>query len=225
MGDGAYGEDPHGAILAGSGALRDFGDVVSALHDAIWEAVPADAEPERLALRRRFLLEHVRPGQTVLDLGCGAGEFSAALAEAGATPVAVDVAREALRRAEVRVPGLDLRLWRDGEPLPLADASVDAVWAGEVIEHVLDVAPWLSEVRRVLRPRGTLLLTTPHHGPLTLVGLALSRRRFARHFEPRSDHVRFFSPRTLRELLDDLGFDVARLRVRHGTILARAVRG
>ncbi|HEV2786005.1 MAG TPA: class I SAM-dependent methyltransferase [Solirubrobacteraceae bacterium] len=197
----------------------------SALHDAIWEAVPADARPERFVLRRAFLLEHVRPGDSVLDLGCGAGEFSDELLRAGAMAVGVDVAREALRRAQVRLPGAELRLWSDGEPLPLPDASVDTVWAGEVIEHVVDVAPWLSEVRRVLRPGGTLLLTTPHHGPRILLGLALSPRRFAAHFDPRSDHVRFFSPRTLRALLDDLGFDVADMRVRQRTILARAVRG
>jgi hypothetical protein len=76
----------------------------------------------------------------------------------------------------------------------------------------------------VLRPGGTLLVTTPGHGPGTLLALALSPRRFAAHFEPRSDHVRFFSRRTLRELLDDLGFDVAELRTRRSTILARAVR-
>jgi ubiquinone/menaquinone biosynthesis C-methylase UbiE len=187
--------------------------------------------PERLALRRAFLLAHVRAGDAVLDVGCGAGELSAALLHAGAAPVGVDVAREALRRARERVPGLELRLWAPGEPLPLDDASVDAVWAGEVVEHVADVAPWLSELRRVLRPRGTLLLTTPHHGPGTLLSLALSRRRFAEHFEPRSDHLRFYSPRTLRALLDDLGFDVADLRCAGGlpglrtTILARAIRG
>ena len=124
-----------------------------------------------------------------------------------------------------RVPGLDVRLWEAGEPLPLEDASVDVVWAGEVIEHVVDVAPWLSEIRRVLRPRGALLLTTPNHGPLTLLGLALSRRRFAEHFEPRSDHCASSRRRTLRPLLDDLGFDVAELRVRGSTILVRAVRG
>ena len=195
-----------------------------ALADAIWDALPVDALPERFSERRAFLLAHVAPGERVLDLGCGAGEFSAALAAAGAHPVGVDVAPEALRRAAAGAPGLDLRLWRDGEALPLDDASVDVVWAGEVVEHVADVAPWLSEVRRVLRPRGTLLLTTPHHGPLTLLGLAFSPRRFAAHFEPRSDHLRFFSPRTLRALLDDLGFDVAQLRVRHATIFARAVR-
>jgi ubiquinone/menaquinone biosynthesis C-methylase UbiE len=197
----------------------------AALHDAIWEAVPAGAVPERFGLRREFLLAHVAAGTTVLDLGCGAGQFSAELAAAGAHPIAVDVAAEALRRARERVPGLDARLWAAGEPLPLADNSADAVWAGEVIEHVADVAPWLSEVRRVLRPGGTLLLTTPGHGPGTLLALALSPRRFAAHFEPRSDHLRFFSRRTLRVLLDDLGFDVAELRSRRATIFARATRG
>ena len=195
-----------------------------ALADAIWESLPADAAPEHFVQRRAFLLANVAPGERVLDIGCGAGEFSAALAEAGALPIAVDVAAEALRRAAARVPDLDRRLWRDGESLPLDDGTVDVVWAGEVLEHVADVAPWLSEVRRVLRPHGTLLLTTPHHGPLTLLRLALSPRRFAAHFEPRSDHVRFFSPRTLRALLDDLGFEVTWLRVRHAKILVRAVR-
>jgi ubiquinone/menaquinone biosynthesis C-methylase UbiE len=194
------------------------------LHDAVWAGVPADATPERYGRRRAFLLAHVGPGETVLDLGCGAGEFSAELLGVGATPIAVDVAEEALRRARERVPGLDARLWRAGEPLPVDDASVDSAWAGEVIEHVVDVAPWLSELRRVLRPGGALLLTTPAHGPGTLLALALSPRRFAAHFEPRSDHVRFFSRRALRELLDDLGFDVAELRSRRSTIFARAVR-
>jgi 2-polyprenyl-3-methyl-5-hydroxy-6-metoxy-1,4-benzoquinol methylase len=201
------------------------------LHDAIWDGVADDAaQPERFALRRAFLLAHVRAGEAVLDVGCGAGAFSAALREHGARPIAVDVAREALRRARERVPGLDARLWAPGEPLPVDDNAVDVVWAGEVVEHVVDVAPWLSELRRVLRPRGTLLLSTPHHGAGTLLALALSSRRFAEHFEPRSDHVRFFSPRTLRALLDDLGFDVAELRTAGGppglrsTILALAVR-
>jgi hypothetical protein len=57
-----------------------------------------------------------------------------------------------------------------------------------------------------------------------MLALALSPRRFALHFEPRSDHVRFYSRRTLRELLDGLGFDVAQLRSRRATIFTRATR-
>lgn len=203
---------------------------MSEQHDAIWAALPEGLEPEGFGLRRAFLLEHVRAGQDVLDVGCGEGWFSEALRDAGAAPVAVDVAAEALRRAERRVPGLVTRLWAHDEPLPLDDNGVDVVWAGEVIEHVADVAPWLSELRRVLRPGGTLLLTTPHVGRAALLGAALSKARFAARFEPRSDHVHFFAPSTLGPLLDDLGFDVDDLRLAGGrplareTILARATR-
>ena len=106
------------------------------------------------------------------------------------------------------------------------------VWAGEVIEHVADVAPWLSELRRVLQAARHAAAddAAPRTAP-QLLRLALSPRAFAEHFEPRSDHVRFFSPRTLRELLDDLGFDVAEVRCAGGppgmrsTILVRATRG
>jgi SAM-dependent methyltransferase len=201
------------------------------LADAAWEALPEDAVPERLALRRAFLLAHVRPGERVLDVGAGAGELAAALRAAGCEVVAVDLAPEALRRAAARVPGLDARHWPAGAPLPVKDASVDVAWAGEVLEHVVDLAPWLSELRRALRPGGRLLVSTPHVGRGRLLLLAASPRRFAEHFEPRSDHVRFFSPRTLRALLEDLGFEVRELRLAGGlpglrtTILACAVRG
>ncbi|MBJ7329746.1 MAG: class I SAM-dependent methyltransferase [Solirubrobacteraceae bacterium] len=203
---------------------------MSEQHDAIWAALPEGLEPEGFATRRDFLVAHVRAGDAVLDVGCGEGWFSEALREAGAEPIAVDVAAEALRRAERRVAGLSTRLWRHDEPLPLDDNTVDVVWAGEVIEHVADVAPWLSELRRVLKSGGTLLLTTPHVGRAALLGAALSKRRFSDRFEPRSDHVHFFAPSTLTPLLDDLGFEVAETELAGGrpfareTILARAVR-
>src|SRR5207245_625190 len=117
-------------------------------HEGLWEAVPEGLDPPEEGLRRAFLLERVRAGERVLDVGCGEGGFTAALAHAGADVVGIDVAAEPLRRARVRHPDLDLRLV-PGEGLwPLKDASFDAVWAGEVIEHVADTAGWLSEVRR-----------------------------------------------------------------------------
>ena len=69
--------------------------------------------------------------------------------------------------------------------------------------------------------------------PVLLLGLDgfvdagnATRLALAAHFEPRGDHVRFFSPATLRDLLNDLGFDVleARPELRRTTILCRAVR-
>jgi 2-polyprenyl-6-hydroxyphenyl methylase/3-demethylubiquinone-9 3-methyltransferase len=192
--------------------------------------VPAGLDPSDLQLRRRFLLEHVSPGMRVLDVGCGEGVFAAELARAGAEVVGIDVAEEPLRRARARRPELDLRLV-DGEgEWPLADASFDVVWAGEVIEHVADTAGWLSEVRRVLRSGGSLLLSTPANGPLTMLRMALSGRAFEDRFEPRGEHLRHYSRGTLTALLADFGFHEAHVRSAGGlpgarrVLLARAVR-
>jgi 2-polyprenyl-3-methyl-5-hydroxy-6-metoxy-1,4-benzoquinol methylase len=194
--------------------------------DAVWEGVPAGAPPERFERRRRFLLDHVAAGDRVLDLGCGEGDFAAALLAAGAHPVGVDVAREPLRRAAQRhLASLELRLWPALQPLPAADDEFDAAWAGEVIEHVADTPGWLAEVHRSLRRDGLLLLSTPAHPRSLRLRLALSDRAFEKHFNVRADHLRFFTARALRALLADLGFDDVHVARDGPTLLARARRG
>jgi SAM-dependent methyltransferase len=173
--------------------------------EAVWQDVPPGAVPERFAQRRRFLLANVAAGDRVLDLGCGDGAFAAELVRVGAAVVAVDVAEEALRRARERVPGLDARLAREHAPLPVDEDAADVVWAGEVLEHVADVVGLLADVRRVLRWGGTLLVTTPYHGRLSLAALALSGG-FEAHFDPHADHLRFFTARSLRQVLEETGF-------------------
>jgi 2-polyprenyl-3-methyl-5-hydroxy-6-metoxy-1,4-benzoquinol methylase len=203
---------------------------VHTYYESLWQGLPEGLEPSDFALRRRFLLERVSAGARVLDVGCGEGRFTAELASAGALPVGVDVAEEPLRRAHALHPQLDLRLIDGDRPWELDDASFDAVWAGEVLEHVLDTAAWLSEARRVLRSGGSLLLSTPAHGRGELLRLALSRRAFAAHFDPRGDHVRFYSRDTLTELIEQFGFESVRA-VRAGgrlgfrrVLLAQAIR-
>jgi 2-polyprenyl-3-methyl-5-hydroxy-6-metoxy-1,4-benzoquinol methylase len=197
--------------------------------EAIWSEVPRGLEPADLALRRDFLLSGVAAGDRVLDLGCGEGEFAAAIAAAGADVLAADIAAEPLRRARAAHPGLELELLAQEGEWSLADSSFDFVWAGEVIEHVADTTGWLSEVRRVLRSGGRLLLTTPAVGRAELLAAALSRRAFAERFDPRSDHLRHYSRATLTELISGFGFEsidvrVAGRRVGRRVLLARAVR-
>jgi len=199
-------------------------------HEALWETLPEALAAVEQPLRGAFLAEHVAAGARVLDVGCGEGVFAAELARSGASVVGIDVAEEPLRRARTLHPGLELALV-DGEGRwPLEDSSFDVVWAGEVIEHVADTAAWLSEIRRVLRSGGTLLLSTPAHGRMRLLGIALSRRAFAAHFDPRGDHLRFYTGATLTGLLEDFGFEQIEVRGAAGPpwarrqLLARAVR-
>jgi SAM-dependent methyltransferase len=188
------------------------------LLDAVWAAVPPDAEPERFAERRAWLLERVAAGESVLDYGCGAGEFAAALTEQRVT--AVDAAPEAVRRARAR--GVDAALVAPEAPLPFAGEHFDAVWLGETLEHLVDPVGVLHEIRRVLRPRGRLLATTPDHPPQLLHALADDPGAFAEHFSPRTDHLRFFNERSLRALLDDLGFQDVEVVSDGETLFAQA---
>ncbi|MEA2301415.1 MAG: hypothetical protein QOE44_1950, partial [Solirubrobacteraceae bacterium] len=96
--------------------------------------------------------------------------------------------------------------------------------AGEVIEHVADGLGLLDELRRVLRPGGRLLISTPDHPRRLVWSLALRRAAFERHFDPRSDHVRFFTRRTLAATLEDAGFSPPAIESRRGVLLAAATR-
>jgi 2-polyprenyl-3-methyl-5-hydroxy-6-metoxy-1,4-benzoquinol methylase len=181
-------------------------------HEEIWQQVAPGLVPSHFALRRAFLLGHVCAGQRALDVGCGEAHFTAELARAGLEAVGIDVAQEPLRRARQAHPELDLRLIDGAAPWPLPDAGFHVVWAGEVIEHVTHTAAWMSEVRRVLRPRGTLLLSTPAHGALLRLALALSGRAFAAHFNPLGDHLRFYTQAMLTQLLLEFGFEQVSVR-------------
>jgi SAM-dependent methyltransferase len=187
----------------------------------LWQRLPSDLDPPDLELRRSFLLAELAPGDQLLDLGCGAGEFTAIAAQAGAAAIGVEVAEAALARAHAAHPELDFRLAEIDGPLPLNDASIDVVWASEVIEHVADTGRWLSEVRRVLVPAGRLLITTPSHERLRLLLGGIGR-----FSEPLGDHLHLYSKASLRAVLDDRGFtDVVVRRAAGPPLLRRLLLG
>lgn len=185
-------------------------------YEEVWRGLPDDLAAPHLEARRAFLLAGVSPGDQVLDLGCGDGPFVAALLETGARVTGADVAEAALERARARAPGAAYARIEPHGPWPFEDGAFDVVWASEAIEHVADTERWVNEVRRVLRPEGRLLVTTPNVGPL---------RRLARAPDPRGQHLRFYTRRTLRGLLRDMGFSDVRVRAgRRGLLFARATR-
>ena len=191
-----------------------------AYFERLWSDLP-DATPEQFALRRDFAISALAGRARVLDVGCGAGAFSGAFAQAGFAVAGVDVAAEALRRARAAFPAIEFVAAGESD-LPFADGSFDGAWIGEVLEHVQDGLGLLGEVARVLAPGGRIAVSTPDHGWLLRLRLGLSRRTFERHFEPRSDHVRFFTRRSLSSLLCAGGFEQIAIRAQRGMLLATA---
>lgn len=121
---------------------------------------------ERLARARRREADTPRPlaGVRVLDVGCGAGLASEALARAGADVTGLDAAAETLgaARAHARKAGLAIS-YREGTPEALraaGEAPFDAVLALEVIEHVADRAAFCRHLAALLKPEGRLFLST-----------------------------------------------------------------
>jgi len=182
--------------------------VVSRYDDELWELVPADPGPPPAHIVE-FVRGLGRLGR-VLDLGCGDGRLTAELDAAELT--AADVSPVALERARSRVPDARVVELEPDAPLPFEDGSFEAVLLAETIEHVRDVQLLLSEVRRVLVPGGALALTTPATAALV------------RPEHPYSPHLHRFTRRSLRRVLDELGFEVDVLRRRRGTLLALARR-
>jgi len=192
--------------------------------DRLAQRAPGDVEPERFRLRLDFLLAKLEGGERVLDVGCGVGWFCAALAERGVAVTGVDVSPSAVRLARARCPGVEVAVCAE-DSLPFGDGAFDVAWMGEVLEHVRDGLGLLGEVARVLVPGGLLVGTTPDHGWRRRLWLGLSRRAFEAEFEPRADHLRFFTRGTLRALLEAEGFGELSAASRGGHLLFSSPRG
>lgn len=131
-------------------------------------------------------------GRSVLDFGCNDGYGTRLLAKHAARVVGVDVSPVAIAAARAGDPIGDLRFeLLEGPHTPFEDGEFDLVVSFQVIEHVRDHDAYLAEIRRVLRPGGLAVLTTPN---------ALQR------LEPGQPpwspfHVREYSPKELAQTL------------------------
>ena len=124
----------------------------------------SDAHTVRYKLARQF----VRPGDTVLDFACGLGYGTCQLAygSGAAHLIGVDNNRYAITYAETNFGSRDPRLeFRCGDAVEmrwLDDESIDYVVSMETLEHLPNPARFLTEIHRVLKPSGRIIVSVPH---------------------------------------------------------------
>lgn len=142
-----------------------------------------------------------------LDIGCGPGTFIGSLpqdAESIGTDLADPQIQFALR--EYKTDTHDFRCVKSGA-LPFEDGRFDTVTLIELIEHleIEGVRSLLTEAKRVLKPGGKLIVTTPNYGSLWPVLELFVNRLSGVSYE--DQHITFFRRKRLQALLGDLGYD------------------
>lgn len=188
-----------------------------------------DSAAFRADPRIRQVLSLLAPfrGGRLLDVGCMDGFLSSIFRDEGMRTVGVDASPTAIERAkrnghEAYVADLDK------PPLPLPDASVDLVFAGEVVEHVFRTEEFLEELARVTKAGGHLVLTTPNLACwLNRVVLLVGWQPFFTEVGTRpgksgnplrtvdlapAGHIRLFTASSLRDLLERSGWQVLEFR-------------
>ncbi|WP_246150747.1 class I SAM-dependent methyltransferase [Streptomyces qinzhouensis] len=217
-GTGQDGRAPGAATGTGPPGLREFYEN---------PAVPVASGDARSLRQARMLAAALGPAAVrpavVLDVGCGDGTAAATAAPllAGHRIIGVDWSQDALRRARTRLTDVVRGELGTGR-LPFRAGAADAVLFSEVIEHLVDPDSALDELRRVLRPGGHLMLSTPnlaawYNRALLLAGVQpvfseVSLRGI--HGRPGREvvgHLRLYTARALREFVAASGFEVVKV--------------
>ena len=146
----------------------------------------------------------------VLDLGCGKGTLCGALSGAGFDVVGCDPSEDGIGFARRSYPKIRFHLVGVyDDPAVLNPDCFDVVVSTEVIEHIFLPRSLPRFASKVLRHGGHLILTTPYHGYIKNVAMAVTGK-LDRHFTALWDggHIKFWSRATLSRLLSEEGFSV-----------------
>lgn len=163
--------------------------------------------------RVKAVLPLIGKAGRVLDVGCLDGTIGALFMEMGNDVYGVDASEPAIAKALER--GIKAVRGNVEERFPFDNEMFDAVFAGEIVEHIFDIDMMLSEIHRVLKPNGILVVTTPNLATLGRRLLLLVNRN--PHIEisftgGAAGHIRYFIQQTLLNILVKHNFKVDTFR-------------
>ncbi|MFA6310830.1 MAG: bifunctional glycosyltransferase/class I SAM-dependent methyltransferase [Sterolibacterium sp.] len=153
--------------------------------------------------------------QDILDIGCGEGFFAERLVAQGSRVTGIDILPQPRRRAALGKyiqADLDQGL---GQAIPeLGDSRFDRVLLQDVLEHVRNPAKLLTDCHQLLRPQGLLLVSVPNVANITVrLALLFGRFEYAERGILDKTHVRFFTRKSARRLLESAGYRIAAEKV------------
>ena len=161
----------------------------------------------------------------VFEVGAGNGAVAAHLTTLGYEVTGVEPSNDGVTQAHKAFPGLAIEQASTDEDLAARFGHFPVVLSLEVVEHVYAPRLFAQRVFELLAPGGVAIVSTPYHGYLKNVAVALSGK-FDQHVNPLWDHghIKFWSMKTLTALLREAGFrDVRYVRVGRVPALAKSM--
>ena len=172
-------------------------------------------DPPHQPLYLRTMLRVLASGEirTILDAGCGDGNFTASLADAGYHVFGIDLSGGGIEKANKRqTPNASFAVasvYDDYRAVFPGQTQFDAIVSVEVIEHLYDPRQFVRRALEAVRPGGLVIVTTPYWGYWKNIALSVTGR-IDRALTPLWDggHIKHWSRKTLTALFSEFGFDV-----------------
>lgn len=168
------------------------------MYDSIYSKTTFDKNDKLRIERFKRISSQIGNAVKVLDFGGGDGDLSVYLSKTCKYSIA-DLS------SEHEIDSFDRIVLRDGSRLDIADGIFDVVVMSEVLEHVPNCYDTLSEIGRVLKPKGRLIITVPN--PFSLLNII--KAIFGFHLDPSKEHLYWFDWSYLSNLLLSCGFTVS----------------
>lgn len=158
------------------------------------------------------LLEHqaeglAEPERRLFDLGCGNGSVTAWVHDLGWSVIGVDPSENGIMHARVAYPHITIQRGSAYDDLATQFGTFPVVLSLEVVEHLYDPRRYAQTLFSLVEPGGIAIISTPYHGYLKNLALALTGKMDA-HFTALWDHghIKFWSIASLSTLLTEAGF-------------------
>jgi methionine biosynthesis protein MetW len=190
--------------------LRDY-------YDNHWTHVPEGGVDYS---RLQYVLDNLKPGERVLDSGCGPGFLAALLAENGLDVVATDVSKVGVERTRAR--GIEAyQCDLDTDDLPFEDGAFDAVVANSNLEHLFFIHRHIGTCVRCVRPGGKFIWLVPNIGHWRYrLWLLAGRFPYIPNSPTDEYHIRYITAHEGTKLLREAGLTNIQLRGHAGTWVA-----